>query len=205
MGAEAAEEQATGTMGNESGGAKKSWGGPEGDTSVMRILVWVSFPTSQGPIQHLSCFPFPHFQLLVSHFSFLISHILFPTSHSLFPTSCGKWKNDKLNYSMVLYNDSIWKRLVSLRRGINVMKAKHLQNWMKWMNVRSRKFYVGCERWEVRSWKWGFWLLTSHFPFQIYGIWRKKLNWAPRSGRWESNENSHNWSIPLFISVERRV
>ena len=98
---------------------------------------------------------------------------------------------------MVLYNDSIWKRLVSLRRGINVMKAKHLQNWMKWMNVRSRKFYVGCERWEVRSWKWGFWLLTSHFPFQIYGIWRKKLNWAPRSGRWESNENSHNWSIPL--------
>ena len=138
-------------------------------TSVMRILVWVSFPTSQGPIQHLSCFPFPHFQLLVSHFSFLISHILFPTSHSLFPTSCGKWKNDKLNYSMVLYNDSIWKRLVSLRRGINVMKAKHLQNWMKWMNVRSRKFYVGCERWEVRSWKWGFWMLTSHFPFQ--NIW----------------------------------
>ena len=26
----------------------------------------------------------------------------------------------------------------------------------------------------------------------------KKLNWAPRSGRWESNENSHNWSIPLW-------
>ena len=162
----------------------------EGDTSVMRILVWVSFPTSQGPIQHLSCFPFPHFQLLVSHFPLLtshfphlISHILFPTSHSLFPTSCGKWKNDKLNYSMVLYNDSIWKRLVSLRRGINVKKAKHLQNWMKWMNVRSRKFYVGCERWEVRSWKWGFWLLTSHFPFQNLRHLKKKIEFGPE--KWE--------------------
>ena len=68
---------------------------PEVGTSVMRILVWFSFPTSRGPIQFFSSNAVNYemgngmwgFKILISSFPLPISHIpyqIFYFSHSTF-------------------------------------------------------------------------------------------------------------------------
>ena len=53
---------------------------------------------------------------------------------------------------------------------------------------------AGNEIWDVRNGKPEIrvFMLISHFSFPKWNFDTKKLNWAPRNGKWDSNEDSRD-------------
>ena len=52
---------------------------------------------------------------------------------------------------------------------------------------------MGCEKWEIRNEGLECSLPISHMIF-----WYKQLNFVPRNGKWETNEDSRDWRFTLW-------
>ena len=57
--------------------------------------------------------------------------------------------------------------------------------------------------WDVRNGKAEIrvFMLTSHFSFPKWNFDTKKLNWAPRNGKRDSNEDSRDLSAALSLAT----
>ena len=53
--------------------------------------------------------------------------------------------------------------------------------------MRCRKGDMGCKKWEVRNMSF-----HAHIQFPKWNFDTKKLNWAPRNEKWDSNEDSRD-------------
>ena len=179
----------------------------------MRILVWVSFPTSRGPIQLFSSnavnfemgngmwdmsIQNPHFQPLTSNLSHLISKFLFLTFHFSFQF-CTCFCMHKIIF---FDSDTGLFQLKSLSNTIEQFNFSYFHLWLevgnKGWEVGSKMWEMGNEKWEERSGKWE--VGSGKLEVRKWEA-RKVLNRTLRSGKWGSNENSHLWNIPLCLST----